>query len=191
MSCLVRATPAGLTCRPEQPDERRNRTPSRILRSSTPDPARAQCEPMVLPGAIPAGVAGAEVRAGRPQRRLLVHCGRPRQVGPRLPDHGRSGPRQALPRQPELGRHQQHLFLDRSEPRHRRRDPAAVPAVCRRQGAGSLRCVRARRLPAGERRALEHDPEKPCPGPDPGRAPVFGKDHAPTIVFGSIRLRPL
>jgi hypothetical protein len=27
---------------------------------------------------------------------------------------------------------------------------------------------------------LEHDPEKACPGLDPGRKPVFGKDHAPT-----------
>jgi pimeloyl-ACP methyl ester carboxylesterase len=26
---------------------------------------------------------------------------------------------------------------------------------------------------------LEHDPEKACPGPDPGWVPVFGKDHAP------------
>ena len=43
--------------------------------------------------------------------------------------------RQTLARQPELGRHQQHLFLDRSEPRHRGRDPDAVPAVRRRQGA--------------------------------------------------------
>src|SRR5262249_9081434 len=28
---------------------------------------------------------------------------------------------------------------------------------------------------------LEHDPEKACPGLDPGWIPVFGKDHAPTI----------
>jgi hypothetical protein len=27
--------------------------------------------------------------------------------------------------------------------------------------------------------ALEHDPEKACPGPDPGWIPVLGKDHAP------------
>src|ERR1700741_1247081 len=26
---------------------------------------------------------------------------------------------------------------------------------------------------------LEHDPEKACPGLDPGWKPVFGKDHAP------------
>jgi hypothetical protein len=25
----------------------------------------------------------------------------------------------------------------------------------------------------------EHDPEKACPGLDPGWIPVFGKDHAP------------
>jgi cysteine synthase A len=28
---------------------------------------------------------------------------------------------------------------------------------------------------------LEHDPEKACPGRDPGWVPVFGKDHAPAI----------
>jgi hypothetical protein len=28
---------------------------------------------------------------------------------------------------------------------------------------------------------LEHDPEKACPGLDPGWIPVFGKDHAPPI----------
>jgi hypothetical protein len=28
-------------------------------------------------------------------------------------------------------------------------------------------------------RLLEHDPEKACPGLDPGWTPVFGKDHAP------------
>jgi predicted ATPase len=27
---------------------------------------------------------------------------------------------------------------------------------------------------------LEHDPEKTCPGLDPGWIPVFGKDHAPS-----------
>jgi hypothetical protein len=35
---------------------------------------------------------------------------------------------------------------------------------------------------------LEHDPEKACPGLDPGWVPVFGKDHAPTITkSGTIR----
>src|ERR1700704_947515 len=28
---------------------------------------------------------------------------------------------------------------------------------------------------------LKHDPEKACPGLDPGWAPVFGKDHASSI----------
>ena len=58
----------------------------------------------------------------------------------------RSGAGQALARQPELGRHQQHVLLDRSGARHRRRDHDAVSAVRRRQGAGGLRRVRARRL---------------------------------------------
>src|SRR5262249_54355468 len=88
-------------------------------------------------------------------------------MGPRLFDYDGSGAGQALPREPELGRHQQYLFLDRSEPRHCGGDLAAIPAVRGRQSAGSLRCVRARRLSAGERRALEHDPEK--------WIPVFGK----------------
>jgi methyl acetate hydrolase len=60
-------------------------------------------------------------------------------------------PGKRSPRQLELGRHQQHVFLDRPEPRHRRRDLDAVPAVRGRQGAGRLRCVRARRLSARER----------------------------------------
>ncbi len=67
------------------------------------------------------------------------------------------GARQALSRQPELGRHQQHVLLDRSHPRRRRRDHDAVPAVRRCQGAGGLRYVRARRLSARKRGALERD----------------------------------
>src|SRR5262249_51647365 len=48
-----------------------------------------------------------------------------------------------------------------------------------RSGAGrSHHAGRAGRLPAS---ALEHDPEKACPRLDRGWAPVFGKDHAPTI----------
>ena len=35
-----------------------------------------------------------------------------------------------------------------------------------------------------DRNHLEHDPEKACPGLDPGRAPVFGKDHAQAIWSG-------
>ena len=53
-----------------------------------------------------------------------------------------------------------------------------------------VRAARARQLHlagphqlrgAGRRPALEHDPEKACPGFDPGWIPVFGKDHAPAI----------
>jgi hypothetical protein len=33
---------------------------------------------------------------------------------------------------------------------------------------------------AAECLVLEHDPEKACPGLDPGWEPVFGKDHART-----------
>ena len=62
--------------------------------------------------------------------------------------------RQALARQPELGRHQQHLLLDRSGKRHRRRDHDAVSAVCGCEGARRLRHLRARRLSAGERGAV-------------------------------------
>jgi hypothetical protein len=37
---------------------------------------------------------------------------------------------------------------------------------------------------------LEHDPEKACPGLDPGWAPVFGKDHAPTCRgLAAVRVR--
>ncbi len=63
--------------------------------------------------------------------------------------------RQALPRQPELGRHQQHVLLDRSRARHRRRDYDAVSAIRGRQGIGRLRRVRARRLSVRHRRAVE------------------------------------
>ena len=38
--------------------------------------------------------------------------------------------------------------------------------------------MKAVAAPAGRR--LEHDPEKACPGLDPGWVPVFGKDHAQT-----------
>ncbi len=64
------------------------------------------------------------------------------------------GRRQALRRQPELGRHLQHLFLDRPQPRHRRRDPDPVPAVRRPQGACALRRLRTRRLSARRRGAV-------------------------------------
>src|SRR5439155_17933529 len=95
------------------------------------------------------------------QRRFQLHRRRSRQVGARLPDHDGPSPRQALGRQPELGRHQQHVLLGRSEPRHRRRDPDAVPAVRRSQGARRPRRLRARRLSARRRDVMT-----------PGRSPT-------------------
>jgi hypothetical protein len=35
---------------------------------------------------------------------------------------------------------------------------------------------------SGSASELEHDPEKACPGLDPGWEPVFGKDHAQTKI---------
>ncbi len=53
-------------------------------------------------------------------------------------------------------------LLDRPRPRHRRRDHDAIPAVRRRQGAGHLRHLRARRLSARDRRAVEISPLGPA-----------------------------
>src|SRR5262249_4695223 len=39
----------------------------------------------------------------------------------------------------------------------------------------------ASNVPVPGAASLGHDPEKACPGPDPGWMPVFGKDHAPTM----------
>jgi hypothetical protein len=47
----------------------------------------------------------------------------------------------------------------------------------RRSGAGGRELDRYRTWP--EKADLEHDPEKACPGSDPGWIPVFRKDHAP------------
>jgi methyl acetate hydrolase len=69
-------------------------------------------------------------------------------------DHDRRGARKTVGRQPELGRNQQHLLLARSDARHHRRDPDAVPAVRGPQGARSLRRVRARRVSARRRDAV-------------------------------------
>jgi hypothetical protein len=33
---------------------------------------------------------------------------------------------------------------------------------------------------------LRHDPEKACPGLDPGWIPVFGKDHAQITIAGNV-----
>jgi hypothetical protein len=37
-------------------------------------------------------------------------------------------------------------------------------------------------MPAGRGATSEHDPEKACPGLDPGWQPVFRKDHAPPKI---------
>ena len=70
-------------------------------------------------------------------------------------------------------------LLGRSEPRHRRRDHDAVPAVRRRQGARRLRCIRARRLSARDRRAVGE-----ARGPDePSNIRAFG-ERMPAIRSG-------
>jgi hypothetical protein len=40
-----------------------------------------------------------------------------------------------------------------------------------------------------DRETLEHDPEKACPGLDPGWIAVFGKDHAPLISWSGMAIR--
>jgi hypothetical protein len=37
--------------------------------------------------------------------------------------------------------------------------------------------------------ALEHDPEKARPGLDPGRIPVFRKDHAPPKIWSAMTIQ--
>ncbi len=102
--------------------------------------------------------AGAQERHAA-QRRLHLHRRRARQMGARLPDHGRSASGHALAGLVELGRHQQHLLLDRPGARHRRHDHDAISAVRRRQGARRLSRLRARRLSARQGGAI--DPAEP------------------------------
>ena len=78
-----------------------------------------------------------------------------------------------------------HLHAQR---RLRRCRPIAACRIGSTTIPPSLRSGRATRWPRHRGRrasaaqpALEHDPEKACPGLDPGWIPVFGKDHAPTI----------
>src|SRR5450756_1753088 len=40
--------------------------------------------------------------------------------------------------------------------------------------------------PVYRRLTLTRDPEKACPGLDPGWEPVFGKDHAPDLSAGDV-----
>jgi hypothetical protein len=36
---------------------------------------------------------------------------------------------------------------------------------------------------------VKHDPEKAWPGLDPGWKPVFGKDHAPAMIWSRMTIR--
>src|SRR5262249_35256027 len=64
---------------------------------------------------------------------------------------------------------------DQEEPHHQRHrlglEPAAALPMRTAERRGRARQPLVHRL--------EHDPEKACPGLDPGWVPVFGKDHAP------------
>jgi uncharacterized membrane protein len=72
--------------------------------------------------------------------------------------------------------------------------PAGRPRTGRRLcgvGGGGCRALSALPRLRGDQAArprmvvelsLEHDPEKACPGLDPGWTPVFGKDHAPVLM---------
>jgi hypothetical protein len=68
-----------------------------------------------------------------------------------------------------------------------RQHDVAKPVYCRARIALLPQFARARALcssfmvnAALWRFAPKHDPEKSCPGLDPGWMPVFGKDHART-----------
>src|SRR5262249_33844414 len=87
-------------------------------------------------------------------------------------------PHPPLPRQGAGGgtaaAHHPALFPGRADEPPRRPVP---PRARDAHGRGRRRPLRALRFRA--RHALEHDPEKACPGLDPGWVPVFGKNHAP------------
>src|SRR5262245_27096726 len=68
----------------------------------------------------------------------------------------------------------------------RRRDRRTKGGACRRIRAhrrahlrGEAECAAPAARHHVDGRALERDPEKACPGLDPGWVPLFGKDHAP------------
>src|SRR5271166_5950643 len=65
---------------------------------------------------------------------------------PRFYDLAGGGAGRARPWQPGLGRAGQHLFLDRPGESHRRRDSDAADPICRPQGAGAARWLRASAL---------------------------------------------
>ena len=106
------------------------------------------------PAALPALTRAVSARRG------------PRQVRPRLPDHGPARrPVRALAGQHELGRNLQHGILDRSRARRRRRAADAVPAVLRRRRDRDAARLRAARLRGARRLA-----SRPRPSPLAGAA---------------------
>src|SRR5271169_4700124 len=56
---------------------------------------------------------------------------------------------------------------------------ASRGATCRQNGSRLVHGNRSAIGAGGVDHPSEHDPEKACPGLDPGWKPVFGKDHAP------------
>src|SRR5262245_22837559 len=64
------------------------------------------------------------------------------------------------------------VILLKAAERFRLDDCATAPIL------GSLHFRKRDRSPPGLMLQLEHDPEKPWPGLDPGWTPVFGKDRA-------------
>src|SRR5262245_50380656 len=72
--------------------------------------------------------------------------------------------------------------------------PSVVPAKAgthehRRQCLAKSVVMGSRLRGNDKGKVLEHDPEKACPGLDPGWAPVFGKDHAPSITWRVMGIR--
>jgi hypothetical protein len=69
-----------------------------------------------------------------------------------------------------------------------RQHDVAKPVYCRADRASAAICERHSALffVYGKRRVMalapKHDPEKACPGLDPGWMPVVGKDHARTTL---------
>jgi hypothetical protein len=56
-----------------------------------------------------------------------------------------------------------------------------MPAATRATRARRIEFGDCTRPPHASESPLEHDPEKACPGLDPGWKPVFEKDHAQSM----------
>ena len=59
------------------------------------------------------------------------------------------------------------------------------------RNAWDLMLAFARRVGTQSPGYLKHDPEKACPGLDPGWGPVFGRDHAQTKIRAESRLNEI